>query len=109
MSQQTINININLNGLQGELQASLQKVICLVATGLKAECEVEPNELSLPTNVVTTFGNYGIGKEEFGGAYREWVISNGFRDAIESVNVFLESAHQVLAIWNIVQKQNNGE
>ncbi|MGZ4159424.1 MAG: hypothetical protein ACXVNF_01310 [Neobacillus sp.] len=108
MSTQTIDININLNGLLGELQRSLQKVICLVATGLCAEIDTEPDELTLPTTLKLSFSKLGLNKDQFNSNYNEWVLSNGFRDAIENVSTFLESAHRVLSIWELVDKQNTG-
>ena len=108
MPTQTINVNINLNGLRGELQRSLQEIICLVATGIEAKIDVEPNEIVLPTNIKSSFGNLGLDKDEFHERYSEWILSNGFRDAIESISKFLESAHRVLSIWEIIEKQNSG-
>ena len=108
MATQSINVNINLNGLRGELQRSLQKIICLVATGLEAKSDVDPNEIALPTNIKSSFSNLDLNKEKFHGQYTEWVLSNGFRDAIESVSSFLESAHRVLSIWGLIEKQNSG-
>jgi hypothetical protein len=108
MATQSINVNINLNGLRGELQRSLQKVICLVATGLEAKSDIEPNEITLPANIKSTFSGLALNKQEFHAQYTEWVLSNGFRDAIESVGYFLESAHRVLSIWELIEKQNSG-
>ena len=108
MATQSINVNINLNGLRGELQRSLQKVICLVATSLDAKSDIEPNEITLPTNIKSSFSGLAINKQEFHTQYTEWVLSNGFRDAIESVGSFLESAHRVLSIWELIEKQNSG-
>ncbi|MEH6638665.1 MAG: hypothetical protein V7717_05285 [Porticoccaceae bacterium] len=108
MATQSINVNINLNGLHGELQSSLQRIICLVATGLEANSDVDPNEIALPTNIKSSFSNLDLNKENFHIQYTEWILSNGFRDAIESVSSFLESAHRVLAIWDLIEKQNSG-
>ncbi len=99
MATQSITVNVNLNGLRGELQRSLQRIICLVATGLEAKSDVYPNEITLPTNIKSSFGGLYLKKENFHGQYTEWVLSNGFRDAIESVVGFLESANRVLSIW----------
>lgn len=108
MTTQTISVNVNLNGLLGELQSSIQKVICLVAAGLNATIDVEPDELVLPATMKSTFGRRGLSKEQFNIEYSEWIISNGFRDAIESVSSFLESAHRVLSIWELIEKQQGG-
>ena len=108
MSTQTISVNVNLDALRGELQVSLQKVICLVATGLESTIDIEPNDIVLPTNIKSSFGKLEWSKDEFNNQYSEWVLSNGFRDAIESVSSFLESAHRVLSIWELVEKQKIG-
>lgn len=108
MTTQSITVNINLNGLNGELQRSLQRIICLVATGLEAKSDVDPNEIALPTNIKSSFSSLDLNKENFHGQYTEWVLSNGFRDAIESVGSFLESAHRVLSIWELIEEQNSG-
>jgi hypothetical protein len=108
MSTQSIHVNINLDGLRGELQRSLQKVICLVATGLKSIIDIDPSELTLPTTIKLSFSNLGWSRDEFNSQYSEWVLSNGFRDAIESVSSFLESAHRVLSIWELLEKQKEG-
>ncbi len=108
MATQTLNVNVNLNGLRGELQRSLQEVICLVATGLEAETDVEPENLALPTDIKWSFSKLRLDKETFRVRYSEWVLSNGFRDAIESIGVYLESVHRVLSIWELVEKQKGG-
>jgi hypothetical protein len=108
MATQSITVNVNLNGLRGELQRSLQRIICLVATGLEVKSDIDPNEISLPTNIKSSFGKSDLNKEDFQNQYTEWVLSNGFRDAIESVSVFLASANRVLSIWELIEKQNSG-
>ncbi len=109
MTTQSISININLDGLRGELQRSLQDVICLVSTGLSANSNIDPNNLSLPTAIKHSFSSINMNESEFDEYYRQWIISNGFRDAIESISTFLESANRVLSIWGLVKKQNSGE
>jgi hypothetical protein len=106
MATHSITVNVNLNGLLGELQRSLQRIICLVATGLEAKSDVDPNDISLSANIKSSFSDLKIDKEEFQSQYAEWILSNGFREAIESVGNFLESAHRVLSIWELIEKQN---
>lgn len=108
MAEQTISVNINLNGLSGELQSSIQKIICLVATGLNSRAQVEPDELALPATIKSRFGKLGLSLEQFNSQYSEWILSNGFRDAVEGVSSFLESAHRVLSIWGLIEKQKAG-
>ena len=108
MDTQSITVKVNLDGLRGELQRSLQRIICLVATGLEAKSDVDPNEISLPTNIKSSFSSLDLNKENYYEQYTEWVLSNGFRDSIESAGVFLESAHRVLSVWELIEKQNSG-
>lgn len=107
MANPTISVKINLNGLRGELQRSLQKVICFVSNGLESGCDIEPDRLVLPTNIKSSFSKISWNKDEFNKKYTEWILSNGFRDVIESVNSFLDSAHEVLSIWEILEKKKS--
>ena len=107
MDTQSITVKVNLDGLRGELQRSLQRIICLVATGLEAKSDVDPNEISLPTNIKSSFSSLDLNKENYYEQYTEWVLSNGFRDSIESAGVFLESAHRVLSVWELIEKQKD--
>lgn len=110
MSKHKINITINLDALRGELQRSLQKEIYLVSAGLQNIELIDPALLHLPTNGVTMIidGSLSWGAEEVQKQYREWTLSNGFRDIVEGVSTFLESAHKVLSYWKIVGKQKSG-
>ena len=40
--------------------------------------------------------------------YLQWVLANGFRDSIESLSMFLESAHKMLSYWELGEKQKKG-
>lgn len=111
MAKQVLNITINLANLRGELHRSLQKAIYLVCAGLQSSKEqINPESLRLPTKSITLIVDGGLrwDAEEVQKQYIEWVLSNGFRDVIEAVSAFLESAHQVLSFWGILGKQKDG-
>ena len=98
-------VNINLDGLRSELQRSLQSIICLVSAGLNSSDSIDSDNLHLPTSIKHTFANTSaIQKDKFKNKYSEWILSNGFRDAIESISSFLESVHQVLTCWELAVK-----
>lgn len=106
MAAHSINVTVNLNGLIGELQRSLQQTICLVANGLSAPTDSDPNEIALPVNIQSFFARLDWNRETFHEKYCEWILSAGFRDAIESLGAFLESANRVLSIWGLLKKQD---
>jgi hypothetical protein len=112
MAEQSINVTvkINLDGLRGELQRSLQKVIYLVSAGLQTKDQITPEILQLPTNTIKMVFDSGLNwsSEKAQEQYSEWVLSNGFRDTIENLGTFLESAHRVLSCWELVGKQRDG-
>ena len=111
MAEKQINVTISLNSLREELQRSLQKAIYLVSAGLQTKDQIDPVLLRLPNNSITMTFHGGLrwDAEEVQKQYSEWVLSNGFRDVIEGVSAFLESAHEVSSYWEIVGKQKDGE
>lgn len=104
-----INFSINLNGLKFDLLVELEKIIKLVAAGLSLSESVDPDRLSLPGHIRSSFSSVPFEREEFFRTYYEWILANGFRDAIEAVNSFLESAYRVLSIWDLVERQDSGK
>ena len=110
MADYKIHIDINLNGLRGELQRSLQRTIYLVSAGLQTKDKIDPDHLRLPTNSVTMIFDDGLkwDAQTAEGQYSEWVLSNGFRDLMEYFNAFFESAHKVLAFWGLTTRQKAG-
>lgn len=110
MAKQTIKVSINLDGLRAELQRSLQKSIYLVSAGLQTKDKITPELLQLPTNIINVAyaNSLNWNTEEAQEQYSEWVLSNGFRDLIESVNIFLESAHRVLSFFELEIKRKEG-
>jgi hypothetical protein len=110
MAEQSITFNINLDALRGELQRSLQEVIYLVSAGLQTKDQITPEILQLPTNSIKMKFDSGLNwsSEKAQEQYSEWVLSNGFRDTIENLGAFLESAHGVLSFWELVGRQEDG-
>jgi len=105
-----INISINLDALRGELQQSLQRAIYLVGAGLQTKDNIKSDQLYIPNDGMQMIyadslvwdDNAAINR------YEQWILSNGFRDAIESLSMFLESAHRVMSFWEFSEKQKNG-
>lgn len=98
-----LQITINLDALLGELQFSLQTAINLVAISLRATPPESMDDLRLPQEVfATTFAQSGRWSHaEALEKHQTWAIANGLRDAVEGVSSFIESAHRVLAVWDL--------
>jgi hypothetical protein len=103
MADYKINIQINLAGLIGELQRSIQRTINQVASGLETKQYVTGESLRLPDTSmgITLDKDLKWDKEQAQEEYSKWVLSNGFRDMTESAGLFLESVHNILAYWAI--------
>lgn len=108
MENETLNVTINLDALRNELRVSLQRTISLVSAGLQSIEGIDADNLRLPTNSMTMMytSSLKFTPEEIKKEYCSWVLANGFRDSIECVGSFLESAHQVLSLWKLFGKQN---
>jgi hypothetical protein len=96
--------------LRGELQRSLQKAIYLVAAGLQTTDQVTSDLLRMPVSTISMTFDPGLkwSTEQAREQYSEWILSNGFRDIIESVSAFLESAHTVVSLWAISEQSEEG-
>lgn len=101
MPDRQVNLHIDLGGLRNELGRSLQKTIYFVAAGLRSvtalglECPSLPTRITLDLCPPLKWGDH-IGVEQ----YEEWILCNGFRDAIESIALLLEQTHRVLTLWD---------
>jgi len=103
-----IQVGINLNGLRGRLARSLQRTMLLVAAGLQNLDKLDPEFLDLPTDFKLQLDpSLRWTDEQARVNYSEWVLSNGFRDAIESIGSILEETHQVLSIWELCEPGQN--
>lgn len=110
MTENELKIEINLSGLLNELQLHLKKIVFLVSAGINTRGFINQEMLTLPTNNTIDFeGGTDWHINDVQKMYLNWVISNGFRDIIEAVNRFLESTHEVLTIWKLVERQKKGE
>ncbi|BCB25964.1 hypothetical protein SKTS_08500 [Sulfurimicrobium lacus] len=106
-----LNIVVNLDALLGELQRSLQWTINLVSVALKVQVSPDDNsQLRLPLGTfATTFDQRLLWTPtEAMEHHRNWILSNGFRDAIEGLSLFVESAHEVLSYWKLAEQQQGG-
>jgi hypothetical protein len=112
MNQTSVNININLDALLGELQRSLQWTINLVALALKVELLTDDDSiLRLPLATFPATFDQGLKwtPVEAMENNNNWILSNGFRDVIEGTSSFVESAHNnVLSFWKLINLQKSG-
>ena len=110
MADHEISVNINLDALRGELNRSLQRTIYLVSAGLQSSDKLDIDILQLPTSSITMIFDGGLKWDEQRAKeqHENWTLSNGFRDAIEHFNSFFESAHKVLAFWELAARQKDG-
>lgn len=100
--QHYMHIDIDLNGIGGRIANDLKRRILYVAAGLYNIDHVDPETLELPINIKIQINqDHPISKEEAVDGYREWILSNGFRDVIECISGALEPAHNVLSLWEL--------
>jgi hypothetical protein len=104
MAEHNLNIRVNLDGLVGQLQNSLQATINLTALGLQSIERLGDVDLALPgTSMQIALGSPTFwDTERRQSEFRHWVLVNGFRDAAEAIGTLLEEARRVLAIWRLV-------
>lgn len=100
--QLTASIRINLAGIAGGLQRTLQGLINRAAFGLQAAQDFDPAELRLPDVALHLQLS---GKDELWDKthlrtdFRSWVLAAIFRDAVEAFGRALEEARSVCATW----------
>lgn len=107
---ETINLhaNINLDAMIGKLQRKVQKSINNVTLGLQSNPDIPDDFIKIPgvsfalSFVPPESQNHETLKTEF----HDWVLINGFRDASESISSFLEETYAVLALWQLIDRQN---
>lgn len=110
MDTRHLHVTVNLDALLGELQRSLQLTINLVAVALQSNL-ADGEEVRFPRGVISaTFDSTQTwSTKEANERHKSWALTNGLRDVIEGVSAFLESAHQVLSVWALLERQNGGE
>ena len=108
---QNIQIQVNLDAPKSELQRAIQRTIYLVSAALNSTTQIGEGHLKLPEiEVEATFdSSLKWSSAEVSQNLKEWVLQNGFRDAVEFLSVFLESIHSVCTFWSLVQRQNGGQ
>lgn len=100
----TLHVEINLDGLRGRIQSSLQTVVNLVALCMKGDVGGPEDEIALPTDGmgVTFQSRMRWTTEERNDRRNTWLCGCALRDAIEEFSEFLGEARQVLAFWRMV-------
>jgi hypothetical protein len=108
---QNIPVQINLDAPKGELQLAIQRIIYLVSGALNSTYQIEDSQLKLPeTDMEVTFASsLEWSPSEVSTQLKNWILQNGFRDGIESLNTFLESIHDICSVWSMIQKQDQGQ
>lgn len=107
MASNNISVHINLAGLTSAAQRNLQRAMHLVSIGLQAEATPEKIAEGLPdAAVVFQFAsNEPWTVQRASDEWARWILSNGFRDAAESLAALLEEARTVLALWSLQKLQ----
>jgi hypothetical protein len=110
LKEQKIHIDVNLSVLRGELQRALQRNIYLVAGGMVSSAETNEFNLRLPDASLEAIFDSSLvwSVDEVRKNLCDWILQNGFRDSVECLTSFLESAHQVCSIWELALKQAEG-
>lgn len=108
---QSIHIQVDLNVPKGELQRAIQRVIYLVSGALNSTSKIEDDQLKLPGIHMEAIFDSSLewSPSEVSAQLNNWILQNGFRDGVESLNNFLESIHDICSVWSMVQKQNQGQ
>ena len=103
-SENLIRINIDLNGLMGSLNRSLQKTTIRVSAGLQNIDNINCRNINVPSNMGMHISEDMLkSKEDIIIDYREWVLSNGLRDAIEATSILLEEIYAIISIWGLLK------
>ena len=104
MAEHDLKLRVNLDGLVGQLQTSLQAVINLTALGLQSVDRVGELDLTLPgTSMQMAIGGPALWEtERRENEFRRWILVNGFRDAAEATGTLLEEVRRVLGVWRLV-------
>jgi hypothetical protein len=102
MAKDHLSVRVELGGLIGGLQRSIQRCVGLVSFGLLAMENTTDGELELPGAYfqLAIAGDehrrFAAVKEDF----QTWILTGGLRDSVEAVSVSLEQARSVCAVWS---------
>jgi hypothetical protein len=108
MTIRKINITVNLNGLLGELQTSLQRISYIVAGGINNSSNLSMSGTNIPgkSMFIDLGGNLNWNDDQLKNEFNKWILEKGFNDSIENVSYFLETTHKILSYWEIMALQN---
>ena len=98
-----VRVHVNLDGLLGGLQSSLQATVDVVSVGLMGVRVAPEREVLLP-GAWASFapgGPQGRTVADVRGEYPTWALRCGFRDHIEAISPFLEKSREVCAIYSL--------
>jgi hypothetical protein len=106
--QQSLMVQVNLNGVFAELCHRLQRCIDMVSFGLRSTPQGSAEATTFPLSGawfhVVTADAAMLQGEELRNAFGAWVLTCGLRDAVEVLNVFLERAGMAAAIYSLWQR-----
>jgi len=105
---QNIPVQINLDAPKGELQRTIQRIVYLVSGALNSASQIEDSQLKLPETDMEAIFDSSLewSPSEVSTQLKNWILQNGFRDGVESLNTFLESIHDICSVWSMLQKQD---
>jgi hypothetical protein len=108
---QNIHVEINLDASKGELQRAIQRIVYLVSGALNSTDQIEDGYLKLPETDMDAIFDSSLewSPSEVSTQLKNWILQNGFRDGVESLNTFLESIHDICSVWSMIQEQNQGQ
>jgi|GEM_PF-1720582 len=106
-----IHINLNLDSPVAILQRAIQRIIYLVSGALASSTDTVDDPLLLPE--VGIQANFDPSLKwspiQVRTELKTWILQNGFRDAVESLSVFLEESHKISSAWALIKRQESGD
>jgi len=106
MAKKKVNVKINLDRRLISLLRVLQRSSHLVSYGLvpKEKTDLETNKFKLGRFELIFDGKLNWSPEYTKRQHTNWILTNGFKDTIEGINIFLESVHNILSLWDLTKK-----
>lgn len=110
MPTATVQMHIDLSGIAGRVQRILKQLTYMTSIGVRATDAITPESLQMPeVSFVFLYDHSNPWTpEEAKAAWRQWVLTNAFRDIAEIVSGTLEEAQGVLAIWSLLDPGAKG-
>ena len=103
MTQKTVKIepHVDLALLLGIVQANVQRSINRVAFGLHAANAKDESPLDIPGGLIQLVVYPSEHKfDDLKANFTTWIIANGLRDCIETLDEFLIGVRQICAFWH---------